>query len=209
MLWYSRAFPVYWDSISLHHMERNALLRIGLLLLFVVLLIGLKVFTPLGNWLSFQQVEQSVRQAGIAGIVIYIFIYSMGLMMYAPGAIFAIIPLLVYDYPQAAIICYVGTIAAVTSNFYFARLIGGQSLSSLNSKFVQKMLTRLADKPILTVFVLREILLISPPLNYTLALTEVRPFHFLIGSMLGLILPIGTLSLLFFYWQETVMGWFT
>lgn len=190
-------------------MTRTAILRISLLLLLVIILIALKQFTHLGDWITFKNVEQSIRNAGLAGVLIYLVVYSTGLMMQVPGMLFAIIPLLVYDYPQAVMIAYAGTVAAVTSNFYIARMIGGQTFPTFGNSFVKRMLQRLNDQPVLTIFYLRVILFISPPLNYALALTDVRPSQYILGSMAGLAVPIGVVSIIFFYWQDVVMGWLT
>ena len=50
--------------------------------------------------------------------------------------------------------------------------------------------------PIATVALLRAVLVLSPPLNYALALTSLRFFDHLLGSALGLVVPIGAAALL-------------
>ena len=61
------------------------------------------------------------------------------------------------------------------------------------------MLARLDERPVTTVIVLRTLLWLAPPLNYALALSSIRFRHYLIGSALGLLLPVAGAAL-FFDW---------
>jgi uncharacterized membrane protein YdjX (TVP38/TMEM64 family) len=57
----------------------------------------------------------------------------------------------------------------------------------------------LDDHPIRTVFLLRLVFWMSPPLNYGLAMTEIRLRDYLVGSGAGLVAPIAGLCVAFHY----------
>ena len=59
------------------------------------------------------------------------------------------------------------------------------------------LLHRLDQRPIRTVFILRLLLFLAPPLNYVLAMTNVRYRDYLIGSALGLVPGLLLVALLF------------
>ena len=65
---------------------------------------------------------------------------------------------------------------------------------NLPSRQIEKMKRR--RKLVITVAVLRGILLLSPPLNAALALTRLKPRDHLLGSAIGLVLPVGVIVFL-------------
>ena len=70
-------------------------------------------------------------------------------------------------------------------------------LAGLERPLLKRILNRLDERPIRTVFILRILLFLAPPLNYALAMTNVRFRDYLVGSALGLVLPLLIITLLF------------
>jgi uncharacterized membrane protein YdjX (TVP38/TMEM64 family) len=60
----------------------------------------------------------------------------------------------------------------------------------LNRPLVARVTRMLHERPILTLTVLRAIILVSPPINYALALTRLSHRDYAIGSAIGLVLPV-------------------
>jgi uncharacterized membrane protein YdjX (TVP38/TMEM64 family) len=60
---------------------------------------------------------------------------------------------------------------------------------------VRHLLNQIDKHPVAVVAILRLIFQTAPPLNYALAMTQVRLRHHLIGSALGLPLPIAAMAL--------------
>ncbi len=74
----------------------------------------------------------------------------------------------------------------------------------IKQRHAKILLSKLDERPILVVFLIRLVFWIAPPLNYALALTKIRFRDYMIGSVAGLILPVFGLSFLF----EWVIGYF-
>ncbi len=71
--------------------------------------------------------------------------------------------------------------------------------SSIERPIFRRILDRLVTQPIRTVALLRLIFWMAPPLNYALAMSNVRYRDYLVGSAIGLTVPIAGVSL-FFDW---------
>ena len=82
---------------------------------------------------------------------------------------------------------------------------GGRALSQLERPFLKRILQKLDERPIRAVLVLRMLLWLAPALNYTLAMTDLRFRDYLIGSALGLVIPVAGATL-FFDWMFASLG---
>jgi uncharacterized membrane protein YdjX (TVP38/TMEM64 family) len=82
-------------------------------------------------------------------------------------------------------------------SFFIVRGVGGKPLGAVRWRFVRRILAQLDAHPLRTVIILRSILWMAPQLNYALALSNVRFRDYLVGSALGLILPLAGMVLLF------------
>jgi uncharacterized membrane protein YdjX (TVP38/TMEM64 family) len=91
----------------------------------------------------------------------------------------------------------------VCFSFAIVRLVGGKALGELENPWVKKVMAKLDERPITTIALLRVVLIMSPQLNYALALTNVRFRDYLIGSVIGLVPPI----LAFVVFFDAAMGW--
>lgn len=93
-------------------------------------------------------------------------------------------------------------IAASTScviTFLTIRLVGGDALRQLKGKTALRLLGALDARPIRSVVLLRILFQTIPALNYALALSGIKFRQYLIGTLLGLPLPIALYCLFFDY----------
>ncbi|MHC4830871.1 MAG: TVP38/TMEM64 family protein, partial [Planctomycetota bacterium] len=81
--------------------------------------------------------------------------------------------------------------------FFVVRGVGGKALSEVENRFLQRALSKLDERPVLTTIGLRTLFLMSPPLNYALGLSSITFRNYLVGSLLGLIIPVAGLTFLF------------
>jgi uncharacterized membrane protein YdjX (TVP38/TMEM64 family) len=109
-----------------------------------------------------------------------------------PGLVFVAAAVLVWGRIAGAALAYGGALVAVSFSFAVVRAIGGQPLGELKQKWVRATLAQLDKRPIRTVALLRLVLWIAPALNYALALSPIRYREYVIGSAIGLVLPVGT-----------------
>jgi uncharacterized membrane protein YdjX (TVP38/TMEM64 family) len=61
---------------------------------------------------------------------------------------------------------------------------------------MSRLLSRLDERPVLTVVLLRLFLWMAPQLNYALALSNIRFRSYFVGTALGLVAPIAGIVLL-------------
>ena len=75
--------------------------------------------------------------------------------------------------------------------FWVIRFLGGDSLRQIRSPYAVRALSKLDQHPVLSTFFLRLLLQTSPPLNYALAMSGIRFKSYLMGTLLGLPIPIA------------------
>lgn len=146
--------------------------------------------------LSARQLQALFQEAGLTGAALFVLAFAVGNLLSIPGVLFVITGLLAYGQVMGAPIVLVGGVFAVTVSFWAVRLIGGQPAALIRNDTVRRLLSRLQERPVLTVIVLRLLMSFSPPLNYALALTPIRYRNYLIGSAIGLTFPVAFYALL-------------
>lgn len=172
-------------------------LRLILALALVVSLVLVGKWTGVTDDLSAERVRQMIDDAGAYGIVVFVAIFCVGELIQIPGLIFVAAGVYAYGQGLGGVISYLTAIASVVMSFVIVRLVGGQALRGIDKPWVKKILDGIDRQPIATVAVLRLVFIMSPPLNYALALSSIRFRDYLLGSALGLILPIGLFVILF------------
>ena len=189
-------------------MKNNTTLRIIALaiLLFGLLLIG--KYSPLKEWFEPQVFMDMVREACIFGMFIFVILFCIGLLLYIPGLIFIFFATLLYGPVNGMIISYIASFIGVTINFYVVRLIGGQALKEIKNPFIKKMLDKIDERPILTIFLVRLVMWMAPLLNTVLALSKIKPSQYHLGNLVGITLPVIGLTLGFHYFQTTFVSLF-
>ena len=180
-------------------MNRSRLWRLVILAIVLVALLVVRYGTSFGASLSTARIRELVQAAGVAGVAIYLVIFAIGELLHVPGLVFVAAAVMSWGHLGGGVIAYAGALVSVTFSFFVVRGIGGQALAELKWKWMQRLMARLDQRPILTVALLRLVLWISPALNYALALSRIRYRDYLIGSALGLALPIAATSLFFQY----------
>ncbi|HEX7665940.1 MAG TPA: hypothetical protein VF407_15540, partial [Polyangiaceae bacterium] len=73
--------------------------------------------------------------------------------------------------------------------------------------WANRALSRLEDKPIVTILVLRTVFWVSPPLNYALGWSNVKTRDYLVGSAIGLFAPIAIWSWLVETYGARALHW--
>ncbi|MEM6962451.1 MAG: VTT domain-containing protein [Myxococcota bacterium] len=177
-------------------------LRIALVLLAFVLAPVLVSTFDLQSHFELEAIQSTIRGAGWWGMLVFVLMFSVGELLHIPGIVFVAASMLVYDRFLGTLIAYAGAVMAVTVSFLVVRTLGGQVLGTLEQPWVRRALLRLDQRPIRTVILLRIVLWMLPALNYALALTRIRLFHYVLGSALGLLPPIVLISLLFDWFLE-------
>ena len=181
------------------------LIRIGVLLgLFTAIYVGVER-TGLLEQIDVDWVREQVESAGTWGFFAYVAFFTVGVILYVPGIIFAAAGVVVYGKLLGAPLGWVATIVAMNTSFLLTRAIGGQALGGLKNKHFQKALSKLHERPVRTVAFLRLLTWWSPPLTAALALTPLRFRDHVVGTALGMLGPMLGLTLLT-GWCVTAFG---
>jgi uncharacterized membrane protein YdjX (TVP38/TMEM64 family) len=155
--------------------------------------------TGLHEQLDTEGVRRAVEDAGAWGLALFVGIFALGQLLHVPGLVFVAAAMFVYGRLTGTVVSLVGAVIAVTVSFVVVRAVGGQPLASLRRPFARRMLDRLDARPVTSVALLRLVFIMAPPVNYALAMSNLRLRDYVAGSGLGLLGPV-TLAALLFDW---------
>ena len=170
--------------------------RLVALVVLIVSLLVLGKVTGLTAYLTTERIRTLVQSAGWWGALLLIALFCVGELVHIPGFVFVAAAVIAYGRLGGGALGYVGALCSVSVSFFIVRGVGGKPLGAIKWRFVQRILAQLDEHPVRTVTILRSILWMAPQLNYALALSRVRYRDYLIGSALGLALPVAGMVLL-------------
>lgn len=173
------------------------LLRAGLVTGALVAAGGAASATGVFDDLDPERIRTLVTACGVWGVLAFLLLFALGELAHIPGMVFVVAGILAYGRGAGFFVALAGAVFSVTVSFVLVRKLGGQALQEIRWRFVQRLLARLDQRPVSTVFVLRSILWLAPPLNFALAMSNVRFRDYLVGSALGLVAPVAIVTLLF------------
>ncbi|CAA6820048.1 MAG: Unknown protein [uncultured Aureispira sp.] len=189
--------------------QKNVALRIGGLILFILTSILLVKYTVVGTWLSLEHLQGMVEQTGYWGVLIFIALFVASAVMNIPGTAFLLLAIMLFGYWQGAIFAYIGALLGAWMTFFLGRTMGGKALTEIKNPTVKKLLAQVEVKPIRTLIVLRILVQFSPFVGYTLALTNIKQRQYMIGNVIGILIPTIGLSLGMYFFEDSVRALFT
>lgn len=141
--------------------------------------------------LSPETVRVAVAQAGPLAAVAFVGIYIAGILLQVPGWVFIGAGVLAWGKPIALVLSYISSVSAAVIAFAAFRRAGGQPIEKAQRPWVQKLLNRIERSPFKVVLALRLVFVVSPPLNFALALTPVSLKDYTLGTVLGILPPLA------------------
>jgi uncharacterized membrane protein YdjX (TVP38/TMEM64 family) len=169
--------------------------RLGLLALFVVVAAVIAAASGLASRFELGALRDLFLAHPVQGTFAYIVLFCLGGLLRIPGLVFLFAAVLALGRELGGVLTYLAAIVACSLSFVVIRSIGGDVLRRLRWRWVQRIFSHIDRRPVLSVFVLRSVLMVAPPLNYALALSGIRFRHYWIGTLLGLPLPIAVCSI--------------
>ena len=136
---------------------------------------------------------------GLWGIVAFVALFSGGQLLRVPSTVFVAAAVTVYGRNSGIIVALVGSLVSATVSFALVRTFAGHALADVQRPFVRRVLRDIENRPVMTVALLRLMFQTAPPLNYALPMTALRWRDHLVGSVLGLPVPV-TVMAFFFHW---------
>jgi len=169
--------------------------RLALLATLIVAVFAVGRATGLSTYLSTERIRAVTTTAGLWGPIVFVLIFCVGELVHVPGLVFVGAAVVAYGPTGGGVLAFVGALIALSVGFLVVRAIGGKPLAVMRSSRMHRILSQLDNRPVRTVFVLRLLFWMAPPINYALALSSVPFCSYLLGTALGLLAPIAGLVL--------------
>ncbi len=181
-----RAKPLLWGS--------GRLWRVGL---FLLLLFVVAQLSGLREHLSLAYVHAQFRSHRVQGVLLFTLLFCVGNLVQIPGIVFLAAAVLALGKLEGALLTYGAALVACTLSFALVRGLGGDALRQVRSAWLLRMLQYLDARPLRLVILLRTLMQTAPALNCALALSGLAWRPYLLGTLLGLPLPIALYSWFF------------
>ncbi len=173
--------------------------RLGALALIVLLAWALGVSSGLTDNLDKDELRSMVLNAGPWGVLLFLALNCFGIFVYVPGFVFVAGAVLIYGIWVGMVMAYLGGLLAISVSFGIARKVGGVPLVKVKSPRLRSLLSRLHQRPVVVMAILRVFMLASPALNTVLALSAVRYRDYLLGAVLGMWVPVVVVGTTFHF----------
>ena len=171
--------------------------RLIAVVLFLVLLFALFDLSGARAHFSLSFLQQVIQEHQTSGLLIFVLAFALGNLIQIPGWVFLAAAVLTLGELWGGVATYIAASISCIVTFFIIRLVGGNALRQLDSKLAANLLCRLDAHPIRSILLLRMLFQTLPALNYTLAMSGVRFRPYLIGTLLGLPLPIAVYCVFF------------
>lgn len=175
----------------------SPLKRLLLVLFFLGLLLAIFEISGLRHHFSLQFLRQAILDNKITGLFIFILVFALGNLVQIPGWVFLAAAVLALGRTWGGLATYIAASTSCLISFLIIRFVGGDALRQLDSRIATKILGQLDARPIKSILLLRMLFQTLPALNAALALSGVRLRTYLVGTLLGLPLPIALYCLFF------------
>lgn len=173
--------------------------RLLAVFLFLGMLLAIFEISGLRGHLSLAFLQQRILDNRLSGLLIFVLLFSLGNLIQIPGWIFLAAAVLTLGEVLGGVATYVAATVSCVMTFLTIRAIGGDALRQLDNRMALHILRRLDAHPVASVVLLRVLFQTVPVLNYALAMSGVRFRYYLLGTLLGLPLPIALYCVFFEY----------
>jgi uncharacterized membrane protein YdjX (TVP38/TMEM64 family) len=141
--------------------------------------------------------RQLILEHRIGGLMLFVLLFSLGNLIQIPGWLFLAAAVLTLGRVWGGAVTYVAAVTSCAFTFVTIRALGGDALRLLKNRVAVRILRELDAHPIGSVALLRILFQTVPALNYALAMSGIKFSNYLIGTLLGLPLPIALYCIFF------------
>ena len=167
--------------------------RLLAVLAFLALLLAIVQLSGLRDNFSLEFLQHQILAHQVAGLLVFVVLFSIGNLIQTPGWIFLAAAVLTLGKLMGGLATYAAASASCVVT------IGGDALRQLDNKIALRIFRRLDTHPIRSIALLRMLFQTVPALNYALALSGIKFRHYLVGTLVGLPIPISLYCLFFDY----------
>jgi uncharacterized membrane protein YdjX (TVP38/TMEM64 family) len=126
---------------------------------------------------------------------LFLVLFAAGELLHLPGILFVLVARVVFGPSLGFVLGYTGALLALSLAFAVARQVVSAARATKEPwrpkwRFLRWAFDRVESHPIRTIAFLRLVLWLSPPLSYALASTGVRARDHVIGTAIGIVVPV-------------------
>lgn len=173
----------------LRQLLRRHLRMLVLLALVGVALVALRT-TDVGELFSPEHLRNRLAEHRSGGLLLFVALFALGNLMHVPGLVFMAAAVLVLGPLAGGLVTYLAAVTSCLVTFAVVRCVGGDAIQRLEHPWAVRIVRGLHRRPIRNMVLLRTVLQTLPALNYSLALSGVGFARYLVGTLIGLPLPI-------------------
>lgn len=133
----------------------------------------------------------------VQGALVFIVLFALANLAHFPGVLLLTSAVLTLGTTGGALLTYVAAVISCAVTYFVIRAIGADALRHINNRHAALLLHQLHTHPVRSVALLRVIMQTLPTLNCALALSGVHFRHYMIGTIVGLPVPIVLYAIFF------------
>ena len=175
----------------------NKYKRLIFALIFMAILLAITELTGLRDHFSLALLRAKLTDNLLTGLLIFVVLFALGNLIHIPGLLFLAAAVFALGRVNGAIATYIAASACCAFTYLVIHYLGGNALRQLDNKMAIKLLAHLDAHPVRNVFLLRVLFQTMPALNYALGLSGINFRKYMVGTLLGLPLPIALYCLFF------------
>ena len=172
---------------------------------FLLALLAIFELSGLRQNLNLDYLKQSFENNLQWGGLIFISLFCLGNLIQIPGWIFLASAVITLGQFHGGLITYFAAVISCIVTYSLIGFLGQDALRDIQSPMAKRIFSKLDKYPVLSVFSLRTIFQTAPVLNYSLALSGVKFRNYLLGTILGLPIPIFVYCLFFDFLTNNVL----
>lgn len=180
--------------------------RIIALVLFLGLLLVAGELSGLRARLDLAYLHQILLDNKLTGLSLFALMFALGNLIQIPGWIFLAAAVLALGRTAGGIATYIAACFSCAVTFFIIRHIGGDALRQIPGRTAARILDQLNAYPVRSIVLLRILFQTLPAINYALALSGVGFPRYMLGTLLGLPLPIAAYCVFFDYLKMFIGG---
>lgn len=164
---------------------------------FLAVLLALFQLSGLRDHVSLAFLQHQLAAHQGSGLLLFVLLFALGNLIQIPGWLFLAAAVLTLGAGWGGVVTYIAASISCVLTFIVIRAIGGDALRAVPHPLAVRLLAKLDQHPLRSVFWLRVFFQTVPALNYTLALSGISFWQYALATLLGLPLPIALYCLFF------------
>lgn len=155
-----------------------------------VLLAGFRL-SGLNEQFELATLQRNIAGHPLGGVLFFVVLFALGNLLLIPGWIFLATAVYTFGAPLGGLATYAAACVSCAVTFWVIHWLGGDALRRLKNPLALRIFRQLDTAPLRSVVILRMLFQTLPALNGALAMSGIRFRHYMLGTLLGLPLPIA------------------